>query len=396
MNNFPFSIEVACSQKSHFEERICGDVFLSKKTEGKQRAIVALSDGMGHGVKANILATLTSTMALSLTEEHNNPNSIGQIIMKTLPICSQRQTSYSTFTIIDINLNKEVTIIEYDNPQTLTLRGKEIFEPEWHCIIPEGERRKTNKEILTCSFTPQKEDRIIFWTDGITQSGIGTEDSPTGWGIKNAIDFVRKTVRAEPHISAQKLAAKVVNMATVNDEGLLKDDASCVVIYLRTPRKLLICSGPPFDPENDRLLACKIRDFDGRKAICGATTANIVSREFRQPITDSLYSTDHELPPTSTMQGVDLITEGILTLGKTLLLLDKYSDKVPLSTGPADELAKLIIDSDEITFIVGTRINEANQDPRLPVELEMRRTLIKKIKDLLELKFLKDVDVEYI
>lgn len=396
MNNFPFSIEVACSQKSHFEERICGDVFLSKKTEGRQRAIVALSDGMGHGVKANILGTLTSTMALSLTEEHKNPNSIGQIIMKTLPVCSQRQTSYSTFTIIDIDLNKEVSIIEYDNPQTLTLRGKEIFEPEWHCIVTEGERRKINKEILTCSFSPEKEDRIIFWTDGITQSGIGSEDYPTGWGIKNAIEFVRKIVCAEPQISAQKLASKVVNMAAVNDEGQLKDDASCVVIYFRTPRKLLICSGPPFDPENDRLLASRIIDFDGKKAICGATTANIVSREFRQPIIDNFYSTDHELPPTSTMQGVDLITEGILTLSKTFLLLDRYSDKAPLSKGPADELAKLILDSDEITFMVGTRINEANQDPRLPVELEMRRTLVKRIKDLVEQKFLKEVDVEYI
>lgn len=396
MNNFPFFIEVACSQKSHFEERICGDVFLSKKTEGKQRVVAALSDGMGHGVKANILATLTSTMALSLTEEHKNPNSIAHIIMKTLPICSQRQISYSTFTIVDIDLNKDVSIIEFDNPQTLILRGKEIFEPEWHCIVTEGERRKINKEILTCNFDPQKEDRIVFWSDGITQSGIGSDDYPTGWGIKNAIKFVHKIVSSEPQISAQKLASKLVNMAAVNDEGLLKDDTSCVVIYFRTPRKLLVCSGPPFNPENDSILASKIKEFEGKKAICGATTADIVSREFRLPIVDNITSNDHELPPTSSMRGVDLITEGILTLSKTFLLLDRYSDKSPLSNGPADELAKLILDSDEITFMVGTRINEANQDPRLPVELEMRRSLIKRIKDLLEQKFLKEVEVEYI
>lgn len=396
MNDTPFFVEVAYSQKSHFEERICGDVFLSKKTEGKQRIVAALSDGMGHGVKANILATLTATMAVSLTEEHKNPNSIAHIILKTLPVCSQRQTSYSTFTIVDIDLNNEVSIIEYDNPQTLTLRGKERFEPEWHCLVTEGERKKINKEILSCSFSPEKEDRIIFWTDGITQSGIGTDDYPMGWGIKSAIEFVKKIVNAEPQISAQKLASKLVNMAVVNDDGQLKDDTTCVVVYFRNPRKLLICSGPPFDPANDRQLASRIKDFTGKKVICGATTADIVSREFREPIIDSLFSTDHELPPTSSMNGVDLITEGVLTLSKTLQLLDRYSDKTSLGKGPADELAKLIIESDEITFIAGTRINEANQDPRLPVELEMRRTLIKKLRNILEQKFLKEVEVEYI
>jgi len=395
MNSFPFFIEVAYSQKSHHEERICGDVFLSKRTEGKQRVIIVLSDGMGHGVKANILATLTATMSLSLTEEHKNPNSIAQLIMKTLPVCSQRQTTYSTFTIIDIDLNNDVLVIEYDNPQTLITREKEIFEPEWHCIVTESDRKR-NKEILSCRFSPKKEDRIIFWTDGITQSGIGTEEYPQGWGIKNAIEFAKKIVTAEPQISAQKLASKVVNMASMNDSWQLNDDATCVVAYFRTPRKLLICSGPPFDPENDRLLTDRIKDFEDKKIICGATTANIVSREFRQPIVDNLISNDHELPPTSKMKGVDLITEGILTLSKTYLILDKYNEKIELGNGPADELARFIVDSDEITFVVGTRINEANQDPRLPIELELRRTLIKRMKTLLEQKFLKEVDIEYI
>lgn len=397
MNNVPFFIEVACSQKSHCEERICGDIFLSKKTEGKQRTIAVLSDGMGHGVKANILATLTSTIALAFTEEHKSPNAIAPNILKALPVCSQRQTSYSTFTIIDINLNKKnVAVIEYDNPQTLTLRGKEVLEPEWSCLINDGERGRCGREILSCTFEPNKEDRIIFWTDGITQSGIGTDDYPRGWGIKNAIAFVRKVVNAEPQISAHKLASKVVNMAAVNDNGQLKDDASCVVVYFRTPRKLLICTGPPLNPENDKVLAKRIREFEGRKIICGATTADIVAREFREHIVDSYTSLDHELPPTSSMKGVDLITEGILTLSKTYLLLDRFNDHHPLGKGPADEVAKLIVDSDEITFVVGTRVNEANLDPRLPVEMEMRRSLIKRIKDLIEQKFLKEVTVEYL
>lgn len=396
MTSLPYFVEVAFSQKSHFEERICGDVFLSKRTDGRQRVIAALSDGMGHGVKANILATLTSTMCLSLTEEHKNPSSIASIILKTLPVCSQRQTSYSTFTIVDIDTFKEATIIEYDNPQTLILRGKAPLEPSWHCIINEKDKKKINKEILTCQFEPQKEDRIIFWSDGVTQSGMGSDEYPRGWGIKNAIEFVEKAVRSEPSISAQKLATKVVNHALVNDDWHLNDDATCVVVYFRSPRKLLVATGPPFNATNDRLLAEKIQGFEGTKVVCGATTAEIVSREFGKPIKDSVIATDPELPPQSHMEGVDLITEGILTLSKVGSILESYSEKRQLTDDPADTIVKHLLDNDELYFLVGTRINETNQDPALPVELELRRTLIKRIKNLLETKFFKQVEVEFI
>lgn len=391
----PFFIEVGYASKSHADERICGDVFLSKKVEGNQRTIAVLSDGMGHGVKANILATLTATMALNFTEEHAAPNKIVRTILKALPVCSERQVSYATFTIVDISANQDVTIIEYDNPQTIIMRGRDVFDPEWQCIMPSSDLGK-GKEILTCTFTPQKEDRIIIWTDGVTQSGLGTSEYPTGWGLKEALKFTHRMVNAEPEISAQKLAAKIVNMAHINDIWRLKDDTSCAVLYLRHPRKLLICTGPPVNEENDKVLAHRFAEFAGTKIICGATTANIISRETSQPIVDDTKVIDRTLPPTSRMEGADLVTEGILTLSKAFTILDGYTENVNLDQGPAHAIAKHILNSDEITFVVGTRINEANQDPRLPFDLEVRRSLIGRLKALLEQKLLKEVLVELV
>lgn len=391
----PFFIEVGYFQKSHHEERICGDVFLSRKIDGKQRVIGVLSDGMGHGVKANVLATLTSTMALNFTIEHKSPNAITEIIMNALPVCSQRKMSYATFTIVDIDLIREVTIIEYDNPQTIVISGKELFEPEWQCIVPEMKQANI-KEILTCRFKPLKEDRIIFWSDGVTQSGLGTDEYPRGWGIEEATRFVHKVVTSDPQISADKLAAKVVNMAASIDGWKLKDDASCAVIYFRTPRKLLICTGPPYEETNDHLLASKLKYFDGKKIVCGATTANIIARELKLPISDSSTSLDPDLPPTSAMPGVDLVSEGILTLSKAFSILENYDEDSVPGKGPADIIVQHMANSDEITFLVGTRVNEAHQDPALPVELELRRTLIKRITKILEDKFLKEVNVQYI
>ena len=139
-----------------------------------------------------------------------------------------------------------------------------------------------------------------------------------------------------------------------------------------------------------------MRDFDGKKVLCGATTGDIIARELKQEITDSFDFEDPDLPPISYMPGIDLITEGILTLGKVNEILKSYSNNTKLGKGPADQIVKLFLESDEIHFIIGTRINIAHQDPNLPVELEIRRTVVKRIARLLDEKFLKEVELKFI
>jgi len=114
-----FFIEVNSQQRNHHGERICGDVFLSENVREESRIITVLSDGMGHGVKANILATLTSTMALNFTKEHKEPDRIAEIIMNTLPVCSERKISYATFSIVDLESDGRANILEYDNPRCI-------------------------------------------------------------------------------------------------------------------------------------------------------------------------------------------------------------------------------------------------------------------------------------
>jgi hypothetical protein len=390
-----FYIELNCQQKNHDGERICGDVFLSKRIKEEKRIVAVLSDGMGHGVKANILATLTATMALNFTKEHKDFNTIAEIIMNTLPVCSVRQISYSTFTIIDIEMDGKVSILEYDNPQTTILRGHSEFEPEWKCIILDSEKNR-GKELRSCTFYPEKGDRIIFCSDGVVQSGLGTKRYPFGWGNKNLVHFITDTLEKNPYISARKLAKNVINIAVGNDNYKPKDDTSCGSIYFREPRKLLLVTGPPYEKKKDIDLAMSVYKYNGKKIICGATTAEIVARELGLEIRDSMEFLDPELPPISFIDGINLVTEGILTLGKVAELLRNYDSNFVAGRGPADQIVELILKSDEIHLIIGTRINIAHQDPTLPIELEIRRTLVKRIARLLEEKFLKEVSVEFI
>lgn len=390
-----FHIEVNCQQRNHAGERICGDVFLHKKVKEENRIIAVLSDGMGHGVKANMLATLTSTMALNFTEEHQDLVKIAEIIMKTLPVCSERQISYATFTIVDIEIGGKINVLEYDNPDTFIIRNNAIIEPGWQCIILNSDINR-GKELRSFSFIPEKEDRIIFCTDGITQSGLGTDKFPFGWGREGMAEFVLNEVKRQPFISASELGERVVKRAVQNDNFVSKDDSSCAVIYFRDPRKLLICTGPPYEKDRDKIYADKVKSFVGKKVLSGATTGDIIAREWDREIKDTFDFDDPDLPPVSFMEGVDLITEGILTLTKVANLLKDYNNQTVLGKGAADRIVKMILESDEIDFIVGTRINIAHQDPNLPVELEIRRTVVKRIAAILEDKFLKEVLIEFI
>jgi hypothetical protein len=391
--NNSFYIEVYCHQRSHEGERISGDVFLSKRIPEENRIIAILSDGMGHGVKANVLATLTATLALNFTKEHKDANTIAETVLKALPECSDRKLSYSTFTVVDIEFDGITQIIEFGNPNSIIFRGNRIFEPEWQCVLFSGHMAR--KEILTCNFKSQKEDRIIFFSDGVTQSGTGSAKYPSGWGRENTIEYIQKLIVGNTSISAKNLAAKVVNIAFQNDNFITKDDISCATIYLREPRRLLLCSGPPVEPSNDSEMAIQVNQFKGQKIICGATTGNIIAQHLGLSIIEGQEFSDPELPPVSYMDGFELVTEGILTLSKVSEILRTYSTYHKHSKGPADQIIKYLFESDEIHLLIGMRINQANHVPGLPLELEVRPTIARRIAHLLEDKFLKEVHIKF-
>jgi hypothetical protein len=385
-----FYIEINCQQRNHGEERVCGDVFLSRRIREEGRTVVVLSDGIGHGIKANLLATLTTTLAVNFTVEHKSIDRIAEIIMDTLPVDMEKQLNFSTFTIIDIDQDGNISVLEYENPKTLFLRGTRIFEPGWNCIMLNSEKN-SSKEVLSTNFKAAKEDRIVFFTDGVMQSGLGSDSFPLGWGEANVLNLLLDKVKDEYDISAAKLAAAVINKANQNDDFDPKDDISCVVIYFREPRKLMICTGPPQEPANDKVFAGLLKQFEGKKIICGASTGNMIAREWDEEIIDETVMPDPDLPPVSHMKGVDLMTEGILTLSKVNEMLRNFNQNYKFGKGPADEIVKAILDSDEIHFLVGTSINIAHQDHTLPVELELRRTVVHRITSVLEEKFLKEV-----
>jgi hypothetical protein len=386
-------IDVDFCRQAKSGQVVAGDVFLSRKIKEEGRIITVLSDGLGSGVKAGVLANLTATMALRYTSAFVDVRQSAKTIMDTLPVCEQRKISYSTFTIVDLDEDGKTRVIEHGNPPLVLLRGQSPVPIERASLTLETWK---DRVIHYSEFDTQLGDRIVFFSDGVSQSGLGRVGLPLGWGQDRVTDFLQQQISAENEISSRELSRKLVAEALSNDGRAAKDDITCGAIYYRRPRRLLVITGPPFNKERDGELAELVQTFDGKKAICGGTTAGIVSRLLNRQVTMDLKNLDPEIPPPAVMEGVDLVTEGTMTLAKVAEILERGNPGEPLRKNPSSDLVSLMLQSDIVQFVVGTRINEAHQDPNIPVELDLRRNIIRKIASLLEARYLKESNVRFI
>ncbi|HEY0308697.1 MAG TPA: SpoIIE family protein phosphatase [Acidobacteriaceae bacterium] len=387
-------IEVDYYQRAKSGQLIAGDVFVSEKVKLEDRIVSVLSDGLGSGVKASVLATMTATMALKFTASAMDICRSAEIIMDTLPICSVRRISYSTFTVVDMAITGETRIIEHGNPAFLLVRPSGELTVTKTALRP---KRWKDRDINYSTFNVQREDRIIFFSDGITQAGTGEFGTPFGWGLENVDLFAREQIRENPYISARELSRRLVVRAEEIDDHAAKDDITCGVVYFRSPRQLLVLTGPPFSRSHDQDLARMAVEMPGRKVICGGTTANILSRLLNRTIQNDMgLPRDPKVPPSASMEGFELVTEGALTLAEVLRLLEEGFAPEDMRSNAAVRLVTMLLDSDIVKFAVGTSINEAHQDPSFPVELDLRRNIVKRIAHLLESKHMKRAIIQYL
>ena len=247
---------------------------------------------------------------------------------------------------------------------------------------------------LLSSSEDEPEDRLLFCSDGVTQAGMGSPEYKLGWRREGLIEFVLHEIERDKTVSSTHLAHNVVRAAEMKEPGhKAKDDISCSVLYFRKPRKMLLFTGPPYYSERDAEYAKIFDDFDGKKAISGGTTANLLARELGRTVVTERFS-GGSLPACSKMEGVDLVTEGILTLTKAVEYLNDDCKNMP--DDAAGKLVNMFLDSDCIDFMVGTKLNQAHYDPDLPVELAIRKNVVKQLEKILSERYIKKVHVQYI
>lgn len=382
-------IDIDVAQQKKYNQNAYGDYFAFKRFPDTGKLIAVLSDGLGSGIKANILACMTATMLLKFIEAGTEIKKACETIMNSLPVCQVRKISYSTFSALDCDEEGNAKIVEEGNPQFLWIRNGEILEPEFKVLTS---KEFPSRHMHIYNIKLQANDRLLFCSDGLTQTALGTKKYPLGLRREGLIEIVKKELASNSEISSHNLATRIVKQAILTEpDKQPKDDISAVCVYYREPRNAVVFTGPPYNQDQDKFYAKALMEFDGKKAIAGGTTANLVSRELNIPITTKLDTNVGKLPSISYMNGIDLVTEGILTLTKTY----EYLESGEIEHDAGGELVKFMLDTDCITFMVGAKLNQAHYDPNLPIEIEIRKNVIKKISDILENKYFKKVIIQY-
>ena len=382
-----FFVDIDCFQQKKHGQNAFGDCFKSKRFTDEGRLLAVLSDGLGSGIKANILATMTATMILKFIEDGKDILKATEVIMNSLPVCQVRKISYSTFSAFECSDEGEIKIVEEGNPDFIHIRSGRIVEHTPRIVTS---KKFTNRHMHLYNFKLEPEDRLIFCSDGVTQAGMGTDEYKLGWRREGLIEFVEAEIKRDPSISSRHLAMEIVKESIRKEpDHQSKDDVSALVLYFRQPRKLLIFTGPPYRQDRDAEYSKIFDDFDGRKAIVGGTTANLIARELGREITTEKYNKGM-LPACSHMDGVDLITEGILTLEYLNEGYDRWPDDA------AGRLIELLLDSDVINFMIGSKLNQAHYDPDLPLELEIRKNVVKQLEKILSGRYIKKVNLKFI
>lgn len=386
------SIDVAWKSLNKHDEELCGDKVEVLKMEDAD--VVILADGMGSGVKANILATLTSKILRTMFREGASIELAVETIAKTLPICQVRKVAYATFSILKISHNGEGYLVEFDNPSCVFVRNKQIVN------YPYEERVIEGKTVREYRFQVELNDCFVLMSDGAIWAGTG-ELMNLGWTWE---DMAAYTLRCTKETMSSSRLAALLSDACNDLYGERPGDDTTIAVMRVVERKIInIFTGPPKNKEDDERIIREFMREEGKKIVSGGTSANIAARILKKDIVTTVNYNDPTVPPMAAIEGLDLVTEGVITLGKTLNLLKRYEqddfdvdffDELDADNG-ASKLAKIIIEEcTELHLFVGTAMNVAHQNSNLPFDLSVRMNLVDQLKEVVR-KMGKDVSVKY-
>ncbi|MDS1002479.1 SpoIIE family protein phosphatase [Clostridium sporogenes] len=374
-------VEVASHSLNKYGEELCGDMV--EVVRLLDCTIIVLADGLGSGVKANILSTLTSKIAATMLKEGANLYDTVDTIVNTLPICKVRNIAYSTFTLIKIYNNGDAYIAEYDSPPIFIIRNNKYLD------FPKKEIIIDSKRVLESNIKLKPGDLLTVVSDGVIHAGLG-EILNLGWQWENVKDYLER--RSYQNMSTQFIAKDLLEVCFDLYDGKPGDDTTVVSVGIKKPSYVDLFTGPPKDKSKDKYVIEQLMKGNGKKVICGGTAANIVQKELNRELKVNLDLINTDLPPTATMEGIDLITEGVLTLSSALDMIKNYSDpfykleenKLILKKDAASLLVKVLMECTHLNIWVGSAMNPAHQNPNLPIDLSIKLKLVEELSEYMK------------
>ena len=379
MNNL--CVDVGYKSINHEGEILCGDHVDIIDAENGDKIIV-LADGLGSGVKASILSTLTSTIISTMMAEGLALEDCVETIAATLPICSVRGVAYSTFTIIHIIANRRAQIIQFDNPHVILIRDNQVYK------YAEKELNIGNKKIYESEIDLQENDVFVAMSDGCPHAGIG-QSYNFGWKEEDIAEFMSEITHVG--FTAKTLSTILIDEVFKLYGGMPGDDATACVVRIIKREPMNILFGSPINKDDDQRMLSLFFAKEGKHIVCGGTTSSICAKYLGKPIKMSLNYENSDIPPTAEIEGVDLVTEGVITMDRVLKYAKDYLKDNTLyeewgyKKDGACKIARLLFEeATDINFYVGKAINPAHQNPDLPINFSIKMNLVEELSKCLK------------
>ena len=365
---------------NHYGEELCGDHV--DIVENGDSTVIVLADGLGSGVKASILSTLTSKIISTMIAEGLPVDECVRTIAATLPVCSVRGVAYSTFTIIHLQDNRTAELIQYDNPHIILIRDGREFD------YPKMEINIDGKKILRSTIRLREDDVIVAMSDGCPHAGIGNAYN-FGWRREEIAEFM--TVISVAGYTAKVLSTMLIEECNKLYGGEPGDDATACVVRIRKRAPMNILFGPPSDRSECGRMMSLFFSKGGKHIVCGGTTATIAADYLHKSVKVSLdYPWKSDVPPMAQIEGVDLVTEGVITLSKVLDYAKDYLDqnleyeKWSYGRDGASRICRMLFEeATDINFYVGKAVNPAHQNPDLPINFHIKMKIVEELSDAL-------------
>ena len=366
---------------NHYGEQLCGD-HVDIVEPNDNSTVIVLSDGLGSGVKACILSTLTSKIISTMMAEGIPLEDCVETIAATLPVCSVRGVAYATFTIIHLINNETAELIQYDNPHIIVIRDEQVWD------YPKTEMMIGGKTIYKSVITLQENDIFVAMSDGCPHAGIGSTYN-FGWKREEIASFME--MLAPVGYTAKTLSTMLVDECNELYGNKPGDDATACVVRIRRREPMNILFGPPSNRDDaDRMMALFFSKR-GKHIVCGGTTSSIAAKYLGKPIEASLDFANSDLPPIAKIEGVDLVTEGVITVNRVLeyardyLGENKNYEHWSFQKDGASLISRMLFEeATDINFYVGKAINPAHQNPDLPINFSIKMNLVDELSKCLK------------
>lgn len=366
---------------NHAGEELCGDHVAVLEREQDGSTVVVLADGLGSGVKASILSTLTSKIISTMLYEGLSLQDCVETVAAALPICSVRGVAYSTFTIIRILQNSVAELIQYDNPQIIMYRDGQNYEYDRTETVIGG------KKILQSRIRLQEGDTFLAMSDGCPHAGVGVAYN-FGWKREDIMEYMEPLTLAG--YTAKTLATVLVEEVNRLYDSQPGDDATACVVRMarRAPMNLLF--GPPANRDDANKMMALFFSKEGKHIICGGTTSSIAAKYLGRPLSPSVDFPDPKIPPIAYLEGVDLVTEGVVTIARVVDYAKDYLGENTsyahwsMSRDGASQICRLLFEeATDINFYVGRAVNPAHQNPNLPINFNIKMQLVEELSQSL-------------